>query len=445
MTSFKKNASPILFALALTFGAAACGSDASTDDANGAYLTIQGDSNLFLEPGYQRALAVQYHDGQGNPLTGEVSFEVVGEAKGSTLSKDYGATNASGEASLSLFAGEQETVFRIKASAEFAASVEWTVSVTEGAVAMDMDIRGQYELDSDFDIINGLPGKVGDVVNTFADMTDGPNDPATFVLDKIMANQSGTVANLVGSLRPGLDAIINDVIKDNAPGIVNDLLDLGSDFSQVTREFGIVSTMNVTGDSIEANSMTAVHTIGAYSFNLDNQTYIFTMNELGVDTAVVENITVGLETSTGTVDFAQHEVPMQYGGFLAMALEEVIIPRIDSQATDLKSLLQNKIDCAAIGVSLAANVGVFGASFYTSTCNLGIEAAANYIMAELRDIDERAQVNMLISGVTTMKDPSGDGKADSMTKGNWSGAMEYLGEMGALAEGANPFTGARMN
>ena len=436
--------STILFAIALAIGAAACGSDASVGEADGAYLTIQGDANLFLEPGYQRNLAVVYHDSQGNPLTGEINFEILGEARGSTISKDFGATNAQGEASLTLYAGEQETVIRVKASAEFASSVEWTVSVSEGAAVTEMDIRGRYELDSDFDVINGLPGNVGNIANTFADLTDGPNDPASYVLDELLDGQTNFVANAVNALRPGIDGIVNDVIIDNAPGVVNDLLDLGNAFGQVSRQFGIVSTMDIKGDSIEANNMVAVHSIDAFSFELDGETFIFTMAELGVDREVIENITVGYDKTTGAVDFAQHTVPVNYGGFLAMALEQVIIPRIDPNASSLQELLANRIDCAGVGVSLAENVGLFGESFYEGTCEIAIEAVASIVMEELRDIDDRAQVNMLINGTATVKDPSGDGKADSMTKGQWNGAMEYIGNMGALAENANPFTGSRM-
>lgn len=442
MTSTKKSVTPILFALALAIGSAACGSDAS-GDAEGAYLSIQGESNLFLEPDYQRDLVVRYHDGQGNALAGEVQFEIIGDPKGSSINKNYSAADQAGDARLQVFAGTYDTVFRVKATAEFAASVEWTISVSEGEVARDLDIRGRYEVDSDFDVINGLPGKVGEVANTFADMTDGPYDPATYVLDKMLEGESSTIANIVNATRPALDGIINDAIKDSSPQIVNDLLDLGSAFGQVSRNFGIVSEFKIAGDSIEAQQLSAVHTINAFSFQIDANSYILTMNELGVDTEVIENVSVGRNETTGLVEIGKHTVPVRYGGFLAMALEDVIVPQIDSNASSLKDLLANAINCESVGQNVADFVGLFSPDLYEGACNLGIEAAASIILEELRDIDEKAQVNMQITGVTNMKDPSGDGKADTMTKGNWTGAMEYDGDMGDMAE-ANPFTGERM-
>jgi hypothetical protein len=240
MTSTKKSVTPILFALALALGSAACGNDAS-GDSEGSYLSIQGDSSLFLEPDYQSDLVVRYHDGQGRALTGEISFEIVGDPKGSSINKNYGATDQEGDARLQVFAGAFDTVFRIKATADFAASVEWTVSVSEGVVARELDIRGRYEIDSDFDVINGLPGKVGEVANTFADMTDGPYDPATYLLDEMLEGETSTISNIVEATRPALDSLINDAIKDNSPGIINDLLELGNAFGQVSRNFGVVS------------------------------------------------------------------------------------------------------------------------------------------------------------------------------------------------------------
>jgi len=82
-----------------------------------------------------------------------------------------------------------------------------------------------------------------------------------------------------------------------------------------------------------------------------------------------------------------------------------------------------KHNCEPVGVSLAANVGLFGEGFYAGACELAIEAVAN--IEELRGIDDRAQVNMLIAGVASAKDPSGDSKADQLTMR--SGANKTIG------------------
>ena len=169
------------------------------------------------------------------------------------------------------------------------------------------------------------------------------------------------------------------------------------------------------------------------------------MKQLGVDEEIVENISVGLDRDNGFTTFAQHEVPLHYGGFLALALEDAIVPMIDPSASTLTELLRNAIDCEAVGQAASDFIGIpfITPNFMEGACEVGLEAAGNIIMKELRDIDEHAGgMSLLISGETTMKDMNGDRKADKMVTGKWKGAMDYLGELGELAEN-NPFTGAR--
>lgn len=436
--NIKNIVSPLFFALALALGVSACSSDVGGGE--GAFLSIQGDANLQLEPGFQRDIVVRYHDAAGNPLTGDVTFEVLGELKGSRLGSLSSAADGSGDARSTLNVGQDETVFRIKATAPAAASVEWTVSVSEGSVAEDMDIRGTYDVDSAFDVANGLPGTVGNVVNQIIDMTDSPNDPATYIID---AFDSDNV--IPAGFRSVVDSVVLDLINDYAPTFVLDLIKLGDQFGQITQNFGVISTIQITGDNLEGTNMKAKHTITAYQFDLDGEQFIFTLDELNEDDVVISDIAVDYDNTTGLAKFAQHEVPLKYGAFLVLLLEEVIIPRLDDNARSLNQYLFNSIDCVAVGTGIANNVDFGTADQFKRACEIALEAVASVIIEELRDLDEGNGVSLLIDGKTRMRDPSGDKQADKMTRGNWSGTMDYLGTAGPLADGANPFTGERSN
>ncbi len=398
---------------------------------------MQGDDELFLEPGFQRDLEVKYHDATGAALAGEVSFEILGSTGGASISLDMGATDASGDVGFTLFAGQDEATFRIKASAPDAQPVEWDITIAEGMVAVDMDIRGTYNIESSFDVANGLPGTVGDVVNTIVEMTDDPFDPATYLIDTF------DDGNNLDSYRPLVDQVVSNLINDNAPGFVNDLLQLGTDFGDVVKNFGVVSTIEITGDSIDGAGMKAIHTVQAYQFELDDETHIFTMDDLDVDEEVITDIDVDYDNMTGVALFASHEIPLRYGAFLVLALEEIIIPRLDPDARSLNQYLFGIIDCTAVGQSIFDTTDVFDPDNWKSACEVAVEAVASIITEELREIDEVGQVKLIIEGKTRMRDPSGDGIADEMTRGNWSGTMDYLGTAGPLAEGANPFSGER--
>ncbi len=437
MINAKTTIPSLLVACALGFGFAACSPDPI--GGGGAYLTVQGEASLALEPGFQRDLTVKYHDAAGNALAGEVTFEILGEKKGSNLSQAFGATDASGFANLTVYAGQDETVFRIKASAEFAESVEWTVSISEGEVAEDMDIRGTYSVTSAFDVVNGLPGNIGTVVNILVDLTDDPYDPATYLIDSF--DESGSISGF----RPAVDAVVFNLINDNAPTIVQDFLDLGKAFGEVTKNFGVLSTMVISGDNIEGTNMKAVHTINAYQFTLDGETHIFTMDDLNIDEDVVENIAVDYDNHTGVGIFAEQEVPLRYGGFLVMALEDVIIPRFEPNARSLNQFMEARIDCDAVGQAILDTVNLFNLPTWVNACHVSIQAVSSIIIENLREIDEQGQVKLIITGKARFRDPSGDGQADKMTRGDWSGNMDYLGSQGPLADGSNPFSGERSN
>ena len=438
MMNTKKILTPLLLLIGLALGGAACGTDLGANGDN-AFLSIQGNSSESLEPGFQRDLRVKYHDATGAPLAGEVTFEVVGSTGGASISLELGATDADGNANFTLFAGQDIANFKIVASAADATSVEWDITVAEGQVDENMDIRGTYNVESSFDVANGLPGTVGDVVNIIVDMTDDPFDPATYLIDTF--DNGGNIS----SFRPLVDQVVFNLIDDNAPGFINDLLQLGSDFGDVVKNFGVVSTIEISGDSIDGTGMKAVHTVTAYQFNLDGETHIFTMDDLNVDEEVITDIGVTYDNMTGVALFETHEVPLRYGAFLVLALEEIIIPRLDPDSRSLNQYLFGLIDCTAVGQAIFDQVDIFDPDNWRNACQVAVEAVASIIIEELREIDELGQVKLVIDGKTRMRDPSGDGLADEMTRGNWAGTMDYLGTMGPLAEGANPFSGTRAN
>ena len=304
-----------------------------------------------------------------------------------------------------------------------------------------MDATGMYALDSQFDVVSGMPGDVGNVINTFVDMTDGPYDPATWLLDQIV-DQIGnsTVRNFVNGTRPFLDGIVNDLLEDNAPQLVSDILQIGNQFGQIAREFGTVSTLNVQVDT--DSGLVAVHKVSGYRFEIDNVNYEYDMSQLGAADTVVSG--VPFELAGDRVTVGEHSVPIEYGGFLALALNEVIVPLVDPTANDLPDLFAGMVNCDQVGNEIAAAVGFLDGNFYEGLCNLGLQAGANAILDQLYDIDEKAQVIMVISGDARASDQNNDRKIDRLTTGKWNGNISYNGQIGAMAEGANTFNGQRM-
>ena len=303
-----------------------------------------------------------------------------------------------------------------------------------------LDVTGMYHLDSRFDLVSGMPGQVGDVTNTFLDMTDDPYDPATWVLDQIVAKVNNSfVRGAINSARPILDGLLYDAMVQNAPQIVNDLIDLGDHFGQISRRFGTISSLEVSAD---ADGSAAVHTVTGYRFDIDNVEYEYDIAELGSEPAVIQGI--GFDFAADRLSVAEHSVPLRYGIFLALALEDVVIPLIDPAAVSLEDLLNRLVNCNNVGYELSVEIGYGSADFYTGLCEIGLNAGADFVLDKLVSIDEQAQVTLVITGSARGSDSNGDRRIDRLTGGKWTGAIDYAGDRGDLAQDVNTFTGERM-
>jgi hypothetical protein len=312
----------------------------------------------------------------------------------------------------------------------------------DGDTDQPLDATGLYQIDSRFDLVSAMPGTVGDVSNAFIEMTDDPYDPATWLIDTILAEWSGGfIEDLIDGARPFLDGVVHELMLEHAPELVQQLVDIGDQFGQVTREFGISSTLEVGADS--GDGMTATHTATGYHFRIDGTEHAYTLDELERDPVAVDG--VGFGFADGSVAVNEHSIPLQYGGFLALILEDVIIPRVNPSASSLADLFNEMIDCYGIGYRLYVELGEWmSPDFYQGLCELGLEAGSGYVMNKLVSIDEQAQVRLIISGAARAADQDGDRQIDQLTGGTWNGAIDYAGSMGTLAQDVNTFSGERM-
>jgi hypothetical protein len=422
------------------------GAGCSNDDGGGpstptegdAFLTIVGETSVFMENGWQQAVVVRYHDGENNPLAGEVDFAIGGTAAGASLSAASAVTDREGEATVNVNAGATgDASFTISAVAEYADPVSWRIAVHTDQPQGPLDPMGTYRVASNFDLVSGLPGTIGQVTNEFIEMTDDEFDPATYLLDKaVMSINDSTTRAFINGARPALDAIVNDVIRAGSPTIVQDLLEVGNDFGQVARKFGTQSTLEVTGAN---EGFAAKHTLTHVVFTVDGASSQFLLSDMGMTNLVAPNL--GYGQTDDRSDIAQHQFPLSYGAVLMVALNEVIIPAIDPSATNLQTFFTNLIDCDNIGAEISDFIGFGSPSLYAGACRLGIGYAANYVEGRIRSLDSSALL-LNISGNARPMDTNTDRKIDILQNGTWTGSMSYANQPVTL--GASTFRGDRV-
>jgi len=452
MKTTYNNTIKLILVAALTTAAACAGGDTGGDDDDDnanpdeAFLTIVGDRDVFLENGWTQRLVVRYHDGDNEPLAGQISFQIVGVSGGANLLDTSGVTDSDGLVQVDLVAGQNgDSLFTVEASAVSADKVDWQIAVSEGAPPLPpLDPTGTYDMDNEFDIVSGLPGAAGDVINGFIEMTDDPYDPATFFLDFLASEiDSGFIEDLLDAARPALDGIVNDLILSYSPDFVTKILAIGDKLGQVTRNFGLESTLKIeVVGGIEGDDLGATHTVRGVTLKVDGIEYKYTMAELSMTNIVVQDVSILME-SENKLAVADHSFPLSYGSVIMVALNEIIIPLIDPFASNLEELLSNLVNCYAVGIEVADFIGFGSPGLYEGACEIGLSAAASELENQIRAIDDEAMV-LSIHGDARPMDTNTDRKVDVLQNGHWEGTISYAGTPATLVRDDNTFRGERM-
>jgi hypothetical protein len=302
-----------------------------------------------------------------------------------------------------------------------------------------LDATGTYAMHSTFDLATNLPGTAGTVVNTIISATDDPDDPTRWIVDQILTQlPDGTLKTVLGQSKNFVAGFLNDKLLDIAPDFLGTMVQVGNDFGDIARHFGLDETLALTRSG---DAYTAVHTVVGVHYKLDNQEGDFTFANYRVANIVVQSVGVTLD-QTGQMTIAAHQVPLAYGQVLRLGLDAAIIPLIDPSAHNLNDLFAHKIDCTQVGSAVANALDLgFAAGTFKSACIAGLAAGANFVYAKIAAIDGNA-LQFSINGTARGVDKNNDRKVDVIQTGTWSGTLAY----GATPTQLLPatFDGARM-
>lgn len=301
--------------------------------------------------------------------------------------------------------------------------------IPDGDQKKPLDASGTYAMHSTFDLATNAPGKVGEVVNAVIEATNDPDDPSRWILDQVIGQVSNST--LRSALNLGKELAVgwlNDELLDVAPDFFSTMVQVGADFGDLAKHFGLNETLTLTG---AGGTYTAKHTITGAHFKLGTQELDFALRNYNVANIVVDNIAVTMD-ATGQLTIAPHTVALTYGKLLRIALDGAIIPFIDPSAHNLNELLAHQIDCPAIGAGVADVVGFPSfAGALSSACTLGLNAAASYVYTKIDSLDSTA-LQFAIGGSVRGMDKNGDRSIDTLVTGSWTGTLAYGSAPSAL-------------
>lgn len=424
-------------------GTAACGGDGDGPDG-GAFLTIVGDDQLFVESGSLRELRVRYHDGDNDPIAGTVAFDIVGNGGGSSLSRGSVVTDSDGMAIVNLQLGDaDEASFQIEANAAYVAEpAQWDVALK----APPFEIIGRYNVESQFSLA-GIPSDEIPGLNLFLDITNSPNDPATWILDQaVAAIDVPFIADIVNTARTlfGLDALLNDYLLSNAPDFVNGIIALGDDIDELVRTMGLRSTLDITGDNID-DALNASHEVTGAIFWVNGVRREFTRSQLQFPAMMAPEIGLVVETRS-ELTIQEHAFHLLYGELLVHAINNFIVEFHTPPANSLTELVAGWVDCEAIGVFLADQIAACDgvpicATVIEGGCVLGIDLGLQQILDEFREVE----ADLLMHGDATLLDTNRDYTVEKLNDGEWEGSLGFSTGVVALPRPDQKFVGTRIS
>jgi len=297
--------------------------------------------------------------------------------------------------------------------------------------------EGRYQLQSEYDMAAGLPGTVGTIVNGFIDATDGPDDPGRYLCDLAADQLGGTWGDIAHGACSLAGGYINDRLLEIAPDFVSTLVQLGNDFGQIARNFGLQSELTVTA---AGTAFTSTHVTTGVNFRLDGTDHIYAFTAYGMQNITVPGVGITWET-TGRMTIAQHEIPLSYGSVLRIGMDELLVPMLDPTADNLNELFHHQVDCDAVGQAIYDAIGFGSVSTFSAACDSGLDAAANLAYSQLAGLDSSA-VKYQIAGECAATDTNADYKVDTIAHGAWTGTLEMGGQQTPLSDAT--FRGSRM-
>jgi hypothetical protein len=410
------------------------------------YLTIIGAKDVMMVEGQTVSVTVQYHDAQGIPITGPIQFAFGGNAQGASVDPSVLETDPSGTVQVNVTAGTQGT-FGLSASATRATPAQWNLHVGPAPTG-PLSYAGTYHLESTFDVSSGFSDGYAMSTPTLSGMTDGAYDPATWLIDLILARiDNRQVDQRIAPLRPDLDRSLNDQMTAATPNILATLRAAPIQLAQVSHAIGLGSELMINLRAASGGTMNVVqtHTLKSLIITVNSMRVEVPLTAMGLVEPTARDIAGGGVDVPRALRIGHHQFTFNYGRILQVALERVITPTLDSTATSFADFLSHQMDCNMVSETMQAYASSESddPNYWRYACQDALVLGAQNIGAELIAGD-RSAAQLDLTGNATLADHDGNMVADAIENGRWRGSFRIGNRVSPLVDGGNnTFTGTR--
>lgn len=286
---------------------------------------------------------------------------------------------------------------------------------------------GSFTLRSELDL--AVPEVARPVLASLTAAVDGPDDPARFLIDHLIASlPEGPLREVAAGAAPYVAAYLNARLHELAPRLSPGLAALGTGLTRIASHLGTIERLQVSADGDAARTITAIR------FTVPGGAATVTLSEVGLpDLTAPTHVSID---ATGHLQISAHHHALPYGALLRLGLTRAVVPSVSPGATGLAQALAALVDCTALGNRIADQLGL-GASLFTAACDTAMTAVASEVEARIADIDE-VPMELGLAGQAQALDSDHDGSIDEL-HGLWTGSLAAAGAPAALRGGS--FTG----
>lgn len=308
------------------------------------------------------------------------------------------------------------------ASATVATPPDAAVSTIPNQITGTYAVTGQLDLET-------LPDPATSVLAELADATDSPDDPARFLVEKMVnALPDGTWKAVAIGLADYVAPFVEAEIDKIAPRFATGVKVLAAGLGAIAHHVTTLERIAIATDGTTTRALVGLM--------LANTPVEFSSSG-APDSVAISRAAID---STGTLTISSHSLALPYGEMLRLGLDRAVIPPIDLDAGDLSGALRDLVDCHQLGITFAAHAPVGSPALYETACNAGMTALADEIYDRFKAIDANT-FELEVSGTAIGIDHDGDGAMDEIAKGTWVGATSYAGASGPL--GLATFSGTK--
>jgi hypothetical protein len=286
------------------------------------------------------------------------------------------------------------------------------------------DATGMYRVKSTFDLATNMPASP---VNSLMDATDDADDPASWLVDQILAGmQDGALKTILQGAKPFVIGYLNDRLTSIAPDLVETITELGNRTKEMMQNFGLNERLEVNPASGPDPVLGGRMTADGVRFTVQGVTTELVLVDNNIDNAVAEGFSVfveGLIESNSRMKIGDHALALPYGKIMRLGLDKAVIPSMDPTADSLVDVLDNAVNCANVGQDIADALDFGSASFWASACVGGLTVAADEVYNQLAA--DESKLTFSVAGEARVQDTNMDYKLDKLSFGTWAGKVTY--------------------